>query len=187
MKPFDDAEQHQPLEELPPSEAALISSTHLPAALVARLLAGAPLPRGVALRDGQDMVRGMLLSHSLGLVEKDRVLSHLPTLSAWQVRELRLTFDDEVQEFTQLVPREFDFIAELQARSLWALAALTANRADTRPALERAWRRRLLRRAARDGLRAWLDTLDHAWWRRHAVARWAYRDLYEPAHPAWVA
>jgi len=164
---------------------ALIEPQHLPAGQVACLARGARLAPPLNATLGPRLIRGLLISSSLNLTEKDRVLSAMPTLSHWQVAELIKTFDDESREFAQLVQQEFEFIAKLQASALWSAAALCANRADTSPALERAWRRRTLRQAGRAGLHTRLQNLPADWWRGHAVARWAYRDLFGPMHVAW--
>lgn len=170
----------------PPDTAALLHPQMLPSGLVARLAQTATLPPPHPPESTGALIRTMLLSNSLGLDEKDHVLSQMPTLSVWQVRELMHTFDDERIEFAKLVPSEFEIIASLQARALWAALALAANRCGTSAAQERAWCKRTVRQAATRGLRHWLDTLDAKWWREHAAARWAYRDMYAAGHASWA-
>lgn len=56
-----------------------------------------------------------LLEHSLSLsvVEKKRVVDAVPTLSQYQVDELKKVFTEERQEFKKLLPKEGETIKKL--------------------------------------------------------------------------
>ncbi len=62
-----------------------------------------------------------LLEHSLSLsvVEKKRVVDAVPTLSQYQVDELKKVFTEERQEFKKLLPKEGETIKKLVTDKLW--------------------------------------------------------------------
>ncbi len=155
----------------------------IPAAMVRRLghaLGLVPPEHAAALA----LINGILLSMSLSVAEKDHALSSLPVLSAWQLDELTKTFDEERRAFDDLADTEFEVIADLQARALWAAFTLVGSHCATTELLELAWLKRTLRRGASTEFRHRLAALPPGWWCKHVHARWAYGGMFEGCHPS---
>ena len=54
-----------------------------------------------------------LLEHSLSVAEKKRVVDAIPTLSQYQIDELKKVFTEEREEFRKLMPKEGETIKKL--------------------------------------------------------------------------
>ncbi len=168
------------------ADCAVIHVEALPAPLIRRLINSLTLD-AQRLARAPSMLRGCLLSLSLSLAEKDRVIREFPRLSDFQISELDRTFIEEVAAFSTVARTEFRVTANLQARALWNAMAVLGNRCGTSPRLERAWLMRTLRRCPPQGeFRQRLAAMDDAWWGKSVYARWAYRGLFAPDHAAWV-
>lgn len=163
-------------------KGALIDPAALPLTLIRQLAKATPT--FCVSKPIDDLLRLTLMSKSLTLQQKTRVLDDLPTLSAFQCDELVRVFTDEHKEFSKLVNKEFEVIARLQAEAILDTMVIAKQRLGASNALIDAWTRRLLRQGALGGLMPWLRSLPTAWWDKHKVAGKVYSCLFPSDHPS---
>jgi hypothetical protein len=180
---------HRAPPPVPPGDGAedlaVVDPRALPATMIQRLVDVLD-PKPEHRPRVPTLLRALLPSLSLSIAEKNRTLDAVAIIDDGQLGSLLDVFAVERRELGKLSSHEFDEIAALQARALWDMLLLVADRFATSPALERAWLRRTLRRCPKGGVfRRRLDALRPAWWMSHAMARWAYRDLYDRGHVSW--